>query len=439
MSVNMTTQTIAVGDNWTKVGDEYVGDNPLGVSSFGDAALGGSISGSTITVSTDGTYSFGAKTQAAPLVYDLGDSAYVNGVEDTSMAVLLEGQTVGDAVNTGDLQSTIWEAVGNTVGITRTGLRHNGVGFHYKAISDSNYVGEAFASGGVNRAPQTNEVYVSWFYRAPYKSSSYTEIAITNQVGTFETAVDGGFAEDLIVTGATDVSYMKLIDVFNDGTDKVAIEATRGIANDDSGIGTPNVSGASIEGAISGATADLDPSTYILSYGGSSKFARVWDTDNGVGGIRHSWTQSQYTTEGTDDQTNTSPTPNEWNQLELHIDVTGNQVDRWLNGSLIASFAPSDTRTSGNSPTIKQIGVDGKQTYNLPEFGEIYLDSTPQRMVIGNASTWAACTIREPQLLATWGDAGASAGLRVGFSGNRWLYMIGISGSPVTTTGVALP
>lgn len=435
----MTIQSLLVKQNWAKAGNAYIGSSPNGLASFGTAALGGTLDGNNLTLTTDGTYSFGTKTQAAPIVYDLGDTAYANGVEDTSMAVLLEGETVGDAVSSGDLVSTIWEAVGNTVGITRTGRRHANVGFHYKAISDSNYVGDAFAAGGVTRTPQTHEVYASWFYRAPYKASSYTEIAITNQVGTFETAVDGGFAEDLIVTGATDVAYMKLIDVFNDGTDKVAVEATRGIASDDRGIGTPNVSGASIEGAISGATADLDPATYILSYGGSSKFARIWDTDDGVGGIRHSWTQSQYTTEGVDNNHDTSPTPNEWNQLEFHIDVTDNQVSRWLNGSLIVSFSPSDTRTSGNSPTVKQIGVDGKQTFNLPEFGEIYLDSTPQRIVIGNASTWAACTLREPQRLTSWSDTEAVAKLSVGFSGDRWAYIVNQTGSPVVETGVALP
>lgn len=445
MSVNMTAQSIAVGDNWTKVGNDYVGDQPNGGISGGTSALAwsapsGLADGNTLTITTDGTYDFGTKAQAAPVLYDLGDVVYENGVVNISMSSITEGATTGDSTSTpGDFTNTIYANIGGAVPITRLNKRHLGVGFHYVANSDSKWLGDAFAEGGVDRVPQTNEIYISLFYKAPYKVNSYTDIAITNRVGTFATAVDGSFAEDLILTGATDVAYMKLIDVFNDGVEKIAVEATRGSVSSDSGIGTPNVSGASITGAISGATADLDPATYILSYGGSSKFMRVWDTDDGVGGIRHSWTNGQYTTEGVDSGVDTKITPNEWCQLELHVDLTDNQVSRWLNGQLVETFAPSDTRTSGNSPTLKLIGVDGKQTYNLPEFGEIYVDSTPQRAVIGDASTWAACTRRELQRATAWGVSEVTSIVNTGdISGSKYLYIVDATGAPVSTNGVEL-
>ena len=64
MSVDMTTQSIAVGDNWVKVGNDYVGSQPNGATSFGDAALlltvpDGVTDGSRFTISTDGTNPFG--------------------------------------------------------------------------------------------------------------------------------------------------------------------------------------------------------------------------------------------------------------------------------------------------------------------------------------------------------------------------------------------
>jgi hypothetical protein len=74
MAVNMTTQSIAVGDNWQKVGTDYIGSSPNGAVSGGDAALGwsandGVADGNTITITTDGTYSFGTKTNAKPMYF----------------------------------------------------------------------------------------------------------------------------------------------------------------------------------------------------------------------------------------------------------------------------------------------------------------------------------------------------------------------------------
>ena len=64
MSVNMTAQSIAVGDNWTKVGNDYVGSSPNGATSGGTAALAwsapsGLADGNALTLTTDGTNPFG--------------------------------------------------------------------------------------------------------------------------------------------------------------------------------------------------------------------------------------------------------------------------------------------------------------------------------------------------------------------------------------------
>ena len=53
MSVNMTAQSIAVGDNWTKVGNDYVGNNPSGA----------------VAITLTGT-GFGTKAQAAPIKFE---------------------------------------------------------------------------------------------------------------------------------------------------------------------------------------------------------------------------------------------------------------------------------------------------------------------------------------------------------------------------------
>lgn len=62
--VNMTAQTVAVGDNWVKVGNSYIGSSPNGAVTGGTSALSwatpsGLADGNSLTIATDGTNPFG--------------------------------------------------------------------------------------------------------------------------------------------------------------------------------------------------------------------------------------------------------------------------------------------------------------------------------------------------------------------------------------------
>ena len=102
MAVNMTSQSIAVGDNWVKVGNDYVGSSPNGATNGGTAALGwsapsGLADGNTLTITTDGTNPFGATGPEIVMLMDAAD--YALGQADGSeirqgpAAVLVEGGT----------------------------------------------------------------------------------------------------------------------------------------------------------------------------------------------------------------------------------------------------------------------------------------------------------------------------------------------------------
>lgn len=108
MAVNMTTQAIAVGDNWTRNGSgEYVGDQPNGATSGGTAALGwsapsGLADGSTLTITTDGTYNFGTKTNAKPMYFwDANDQSLNSSSLSRRAFTLSEGVIDTSGANTG--------------------------------------------------------------------------------------------------------------------------------------------------------------------------------------------------------------------------------------------------------------------------------------------------------------------------------------------------
>lgn len=68
-----------------------------------------------------------------------------------------------------------------------------------------------------------------------------------------------------------------------------------------------------------------------------------------------------------------------------------------------------------------------------------YMDTTFQRLMIGNASTYAACTRREVQRCTAWSSDAITFNLRSGgidATGDMWAYAIDSSGSVVNSSGV---
>ena len=133
LSVNMTSQSIAVGDNWVKVGNDYVGSSPNGATIGGNAALGwsapsGLAQGGPISLSTDGTNPFG--TGPTNVKFD----SFANGADGVEVSTLNSVFDSTDAnrpakfttdSRTGGLAITGWDDLDrrqcvNTINLTST-------------------------------------------------------------------------------------------------------------------------------------------------------------------------------------------------------------------------------------------------------------------------------------------------------------------------------
>ncbi|MDZ7921474.1 hypothetical protein [Rhodoferax sp.] len=74
-------------------------------------------------------------------------------------------------------------------------------------------------------------------------------------------------------------------------------------------------------------------------------------------------------------------------------------------------------------------------------YDDHYLDTSRARLVLANAATWEASTMRNPQVATQWQDGSISATLqRGGFSsGIAWLYVVRADGSTSASWPVTLP
>src|SRR5690606_25941895 len=95
----------------------------------------------------------------------------------------------------------------------------------------------------------------------------------------------------------------------------------------------------------------------------------------------------------------------EWNLLELELDGDEGLIRLNVNAKQFTSFKfdPSVVYQGAWSPTIAQIGLEGK-VGKLQEghVDDIYIDSTLQRIAIGNAETLENLTHYEIQMATRW-------------------------------------
>lgn len=155
-------------------------------------------------------------------------------------------------------------------------------------------------------------------------------------------------------------------------------------------------------------------------------------------------------------------TNNAWNHIQWEVGVddiagTDGYYKVWLNGNQIAQDSGLNMVT--NSYTFQQIWLG---TYlgnaavcpKYPEhctseemvphdmtttlyYDDVYIDSSLQRIEIGNAATYSACTHREIQIPSAWSDTSVTISVNQGAhpnSSTRYLYVIDASGV-VNTTG----
>jgi hypothetical protein len=187
-----------------------------------------------------------------------------------------------------------------------------------------------------------------------------------------------------------------------------------------------------------------------LSLGGSNKFIRVWTDcsvhENGAS----SWTQMHLTRYVDDDHDGQDDSdshvhwgswggqPNKWHHMQYIVDGSADVAYGY--GRIIAMV---DHRTVHNvsymatSPMncVMVLGFDPSvsSTYAnyIFDFGDIYIDNTQARVVVGNASTYGAVTHEEIQIPQAWSDSEVTVTVNRGsFSGEPelWLYVFDANG-----------
>jgi hypothetical protein len=143
-----------------------------------------------------------------------------------------------------------------------------------------------------------------------------------------------------------------------------------------------------------------------------------------------------------------NPMAGAWSKVELEYKITPNNdgyIKLWENGALRIDYAgPTDkyignTRSDGIGGYVRMYGEPTNWRY----FADAYLDYSRSRILLGNASTLAASTIREVQIPSAWGDTALTLTTNLGqfTTGTAYLYVIdsvgavNASGYPVTIGG----
>ena len=190
-------------------------------------------------------------------------------------------------------------------------------------------------------------------------------------------------------------------------------------------------------------------------YSGNPHYFETWfpDASGVITGVDHGSTDSgggDHWYDGNDYESGQPlPVVNQWNRLEYYYQlstagVANGVLNSWVNFEQYMDMPALMNRLSGNSSLINNIisAFDGNDSYPNGTgwylwMDQFYVDSTQQRLELGNADTWGACTVREVQPSVTWTTTSITATCQKGgvTGPNAWLYVIAADG----TAGTAIP
>jgi hypothetical protein len=114
-----------------------------------------------------------------------------------------------------------------------------------------------------------------------------------------------------------------------------------------------------------------------------------------------------------------NPMSGVWTKIEVEVKYTNQNdgyVKLWENGKLLVDYVgrtdrlPGKTRTEG----IGGYASQSNQPNNWRYFADVYLDYSRARILLGNAPTYAASTIREVQVPTSWSDTSVSFVVNLG-------------------------
>ncbi|MES2935254.1 MAG: hypothetical protein V4805_17405 [Pseudomonadota bacterium] len=146
--------------------------------------------------------------------------------------------------------------------------------------------------------------------------------------------------------------------------------------------------------------------------------------------------------------------PNTWVQVEEYyrlndIGASNGEFVTYVNGHRNFNRPNLQMRTNASTKLNCSYLVIGIDYFITPTstsgvsvwYDDHYLDTSRARLVLANASTWAASTMRSPQPATQWSGNAVTAQLkRGGFgAGNAWLYLVRADGVVSNGWKVVLP
>lgn len=378
---------------------------------------------------------FGKKLQGPPVLWAFGKNIIENGVPVPKETNVIFGNPVpvGSEKNL-----NIWSrGTGATFSnITRTPE----VSHTYRATNEG-WLGWPHAFGA-DDTPFSEKAYISWRLKPDGDINSYKVSQAADVVGNFivgESAYSPG--EKVLITSSEGKKIDGRIVYLDKDKSLIHIEAAS--------LQSSDASGARILGLTSGASATLQGDAFFRS-SISGKYLRSYETLNQGG--THSvlstnrWISVQFDSKGTElrrgFETETDAgygvpevsATSDWQLLEAYIDLSkeygsgyislNNNQKKWFKNLYIGDSKPKDS-----GPTISNIGWEpagGTEIINVAlNFGEIYFDNTPQRVILSSQQEFSEVRSDQELLyIQEWNDQKIVASLRTGgLKKNSPLYL----------------
>lgn len=358
--------------------------------------------------------SFGNKESPYPILWAFGSDVRENGQPVNKETGVVDGESVQVSTSS----SSVWT---RGEGVAYSSLsRIPEVSHTYRAENDG-WLGWPVAFGG-DDTPFSDQAYVAWRVKTPGDISHYALVAVTDSEGSFFLGKDEfspGERVEIIPIGAE--PRIGRIVHFDSDKQRMHIEVV--------GLSSKHFVGGKVVGLDSGASAILDSSVYYRS-GSSSKYFRSYETIS-EGGTHFVVSTNRLITAQYDSQGNELRRafefdgdagyglPNisastDWQLVEAYIDLSesfGHGFLR-LNSNELKSFSGLDitgSKPKDAGPTISNIGWEaagGVEEVNVAiNFGEIYFDKTPQRVVLSNTQDLLSAGANvEFQFIKAWSN-----------------------------------
>lgn len=362
--------------------------------------------GGIITIATDGTNSFGSKITQSPVVWDMGSDFRNLNVPLPGHAAATDGASIAWA--------GIFDQAFGTITTTRP-HRHPRIDRHYFGAETT----LAFCPYGplLRSDTQSRKHYSCFRIRVPVDLRKVRTSVISNMSGDFDQGEPGELGEPLTVTVSGNDYPGRLIAIKNG----LMSFAATGVSIS-SGTGQVLVAGD-----LSGASATLDTTAEGFQTAPPGKLYRInQQAIDGVLsvlalGLEQVWIESNL--DGFDPidmdryanklSYEAAANYGDWLFVETYQDwstpsaLTAQSMIIGGKGRVTSELPPVDGSANYlDMPlSILMIGMDSSVNHNLNiDFGEVYVDETPQRVVIGDNADYSLCSNIEIQFVKSWVD-----------------------------------